>query len=305
MKIMDKIIVLMSTYNGEKYLRQQIDSILNQKECVVDLIVRDDGSNDNTVKILEEYESRNQLSWYSGKNLGAAKSFYDLFLRASDCQYYAFADQDDIWDEDKLYIAIEALKVHESRAALYYSNARIMDDTGNDIGINTYKVNQKLNFEGFVCCGGAIGCTMVINSELRKIALIGGMPNKIIMHDDYLTSLCFTMGGYVIYDHHSHMSYRQHNNNVIGIPMNFKQAVQARYRTFIKPVKISIADQTWDIMERFNNLISKENIEFLQVVTNYRNSILSRVKLAFHPKTKYVSWKSSIYIRLGILCGKR
>ncbi len=305
MVIMDKIIVLMSTYNGEKYLRQQIESILNQKDCMIELFVRDDGSSDTTINILDEYRELNQLSWYSGEKLGAAKSFYDLLLRASGCEYYAFADQDDIWDEDKLYNAINALKKYESEPAIYYSNARITDEHGNDVGINTYKVKQNVNFEGFVCSGGALGCTMVLNRKLRQIAINGGMPDKIIMHDDYLTSLNLSLEGRVIYDHAPHMSYRQHNNNVIGIPTNLKQAIQSRYQTFVTPVKVSIAEQTFDIIERFNELIPHKNIKFLYKVAHYRNKLLNRVYLAFHFKTKYVSLKSSVYIRLGLLCGKR
>ncbi len=302
---MDKITVLMSTYNGEKYLRQQIDSILNQKDCIVELFVRDDGSDDNTQKILDEYKCRNQLIWYTGKNLGAAKSFFDLILQASDSKYYAFADQDDVWEPDKLCIAMESLKPYETEAALYYSNAKITDENDNYLGINTYKVNQKTNFEGFACSGGALGCTMVINRRLRNIVVAGGLPEKIIMHDDYLTSLCFAIGGQVVYDHSPHVNYRQHNNNVIGIPTNLKQAIQYRYECFVKPMKVSISEQAFDIVKRFDALISEENKLFLQRIVSYKDSFISRLYIAFSFKTKYVSWKSNIYIRLGLLFGKR
>lgn len=302
---MDRIVVLMSTYNGEKYIRQQIDSILNQKGCTVELYVRDDGSTDTTLQILAEYKMKNQLEWYSGENLGAAKSFYDLLLRASECAYYAFADQDDIWDDDKLYIAIEALKSYNRQPAIYYANARITDEHGQEVGINTYKVEQNTNFKGFVCSGGALGCTMILNGKLRELAKNGGIPDRIIMHDDYLTSLAFSINGKVIYDHVPHMSYRQHTNNVIGIPMNLKQAIQSRYKAFVAPVKISIAEQSFDMLKRFADVIPNENQKFLKKVADYRKSFSSRAYLAFHFKTKYVSWKSSAYIRLGLLCGKR
>jgi len=302
---MDKIIVLLSTYNGEKYLRKQIDSILGQKDCLVELLVRDDGSSDDTIMILEEYKERNQLDWYTGVNLGAGKSFYDLILKASASIYYAFADQDDIWDEDKLCTAVQSLKAYESEPALYYSNARITDQNGNLIGKNTYKVEQRINFEGFVCSGGALGCTIVFNSKLRDLTLNGGMPKKMIMHDDYLTALTLCMNGKVVYDHAPHMSYRQHDNNVVGIATSFSQAFMIRYKTFMTPVSVSIAEQAFDIMEHFNELLPQKNKKFLMKVINYKNSLCSRAYLAFHLKTKYVSWKSSVYIRLGLLCGKR
>ena len=75
---MDKVLVLMSTYNGEKYLREAIDSILNQTNVEVSLLVRDDGSKDATQDILQKYQNQNKLKWYCGKNLGAQMSFMDL-----------------------------------------------------------------------------------------------------------------------------------------------------------------------------------------------------------------------------------
>ena len=98
---MEKVIVLMSTYNGEKYIKQQVDSILNQENVSVELVVRDDGSNDNTISILKEYEKAGKLIWYTGDNKGAAYSFFDLMEyaknRYDDYCYFALSDQDDIW----------------------------------------------------------------------------------------------------------------------------------------------------------------------------------------------------------------
>lgn len=92
------ITVLMSTYNGEKYLKEQLDSILNQEQVDLKLLIRDDGSTDGTVNILKEYEnSHTNIKWYSGLNLGCGKSFFQLVLDAPKSDYYAFVDQDDVW----------------------------------------------------------------------------------------------------------------------------------------------------------------------------------------------------------------
>ena len=107
---MRNILVLMSTYNGEKYLKEQIDSILAQKNVEVTIQVRDDGSTDGTIRILEEYQKCGKLNWYSSTNMGPAKSFLDLVYNAPlKYDYYAFCDQDDYWKEDKLYKAIETV----------------------------------------------------------------------------------------------------------------------------------------------------------------------------------------------------
>ena len=104
------ITVLMSTYNGEKYLREQIESILNQKNVRVQILVRDDGSTDHTHIILDEYQKNGKLNWYTGMNLKSSKSFMNLVTKAPETEYYAFCDQDDVWNNDKLYRAVNKLK---------------------------------------------------------------------------------------------------------------------------------------------------------------------------------------------------
>lgn len=110
---MKKIIVLMSTYNGELYLEEQLRSIINQKftedEYEVQILVRDDGSSDKTIPILEKYREKGLLDYYTGKNMGYPKSFWHLLKNADDADYYAFADCDDVWFEDKLARAVERL----------------------------------------------------------------------------------------------------------------------------------------------------------------------------------------------------
>ena len=102
----EKIAVLMSTYNGEEFLRDQIESILNQEKVNVTLYVRDDGSSDRTVEILSSYEEQGKLKLICGKNCGVGNSFMHLLYTSDqDFDFYAFSDQDDIWLPDKLYSA--------------------------------------------------------------------------------------------------------------------------------------------------------------------------------------------------------
>lgn len=125
---MHTITVLMSSYNGEKYISEQIDSILHQENCNVNLIVRDDGSSDNTCEILEQYQKNNLLTWYSdGENLRPAHSFLRLLANAPDSDYYAFADQDDYWMTDKLDHAIKAIGNRSDIPMIYYANSELVD----------------------------------------------------------------------------------------------------------------------------------------------------------------------------------
>ena len=105
--LMRSVIVLLSTYNGERYLRQQIDSLLNQKNVSLRILARDDGSNDATMSILKEYADKHDIfSYYQGENCGPAKSFLDLISKAEKADYYALCDQDDIWEINHLEVLL-------------------------------------------------------------------------------------------------------------------------------------------------------------------------------------------------------
>jgi len=111
--LMNRILVLMSTYNGEKYLKNQLNTIYEQKNVDVMLFVRDDSSKDSTLQILEEYRKvYGKMIIFKRENIGSARSFYKLVEEAAltDYDYFAFSDQDDIWHPKKLEYAIQKLK---------------------------------------------------------------------------------------------------------------------------------------------------------------------------------------------------
>lgn len=91
--------VVMSTYNGEKYLKEQIDSILSQEGVDVRLYIRDDGSSDRTTDILASYQEHKNVKIEKGNNLGFAKSFLTALDECDEADYYAFSDQDDVWEK--------------------------------------------------------------------------------------------------------------------------------------------------------------------------------------------------------------
>ena len=138
-----RVAVLMSTYNGENYMKEQIESILNQRgNFELDLWVRDDGSTDATKKILMQYEIEKKLHWYEGRNLKPALSFMDLIKHCENYDYYAFADQDDYWMPDKLLTGIMQIKDIKT-PSLYCSNAELVDDNLKSLGRDVYKCDPK------------------------------------------------------------------------------------------------------------------------------------------------------------------
>ena len=139
---METVQILMSTYNGERYIREQIDSFLQQTYPLINILVRDDGSSDGTIAILEEYaEKYDNITYYKGNNLGVIQSFLQL-LRDSDdaATYYAFADQDDVWLPEKIEKAIEMLEnnTETSMPLLYCSDVYVTDEN-----LNVIKIDEK------------------------------------------------------------------------------------------------------------------------------------------------------------------
>lgn len=219
--------VLLSTYNGEEYICSQLDSILNQKDVNVRLLIRDDGSTDSTPSILRYYANEHKnISYFRGKNHGVTASFFRLFeLADSEADFYALADQDDVWDEDKLSIACQELAEH-TLPSLYCCESVITDnnlnpiEAGNTITQETSSAVKKNaskitpDFKNALIENIARGGSIVFNPALLKNVQIP-MPVDAYMHDWwlYLVASCF---GTVIYDPVPHYKYRQHAGNVLG-----------------------------------------------------------------------------------------
>lgn len=167
-----KVLVIMATYNGEKYLQEQLDSILRQKNIQVDILVRDDGSNDKTKEILECYSKNNKLNWYTGEHLNVQKGYFDLMKKSAKLEwdYIAFSDQDDVWDTDKLYIAVQSLKpVNRGIPALYYCGQRLVDRNLNFL--SNHELNDKRTLITRFILSDFAGCTGVFNRELLNAVI--------------------------------------------------------------------------------------------------------------------------------------
>ncbi|MBR4115330.1 MAG: glycosyltransferase, partial [Bacteroidales bacterium] len=118
--MLEKVCVVLASYNGQKYIREQLDSIAAQEGVEVSLLVRDDGSRDATQEILEQYQNAGALRWYTGAHLNVAQGFLELLRNAPEADYYAFCDQDDVWLPDKLAAAVAMLKQENPALPLMY-----------------------------------------------------------------------------------------------------------------------------------------------------------------------------------------
>ena len=298
-----KVAVLMSTYNGEKYLREQIESILNQQgDFSLELWVRDDGSGDTTVQILQTYEKEGKLKWYSGDNLKPAHSFWDLLLHCPGYTYYAFADQDDVWESDKLQRGISALE-DISGPAFFFGNAQLVDHQLQPLGRNVYKKCPALDLPTLSCAGDVLGCTMILNAALAQLIQSRSVPKKMVMHDFYAALVCLVAGGSVVYDDVPLLQYRQHGNNVVGVSQSKWAALKARFSAILKARPVTVSQQAECLLEQYTDIAKSEHIIWLQKLANIR--LLGRIRVACSGKTRYVSVNKSITLRLALLLGNR
>lgn len=280
--------VLLSTYNGETYLKEQLDSILNQKNVTVKLFVRDDGSSDGTVDILRAYAALHEnIQYLCGENCGVVASFFRLFeLSDPDADFYALSDQDDVWDEDKLSTACQ--KLEQMRKAkspkkkkndslirsfatplLYCCNAWNTDDALNPFPESMQTIGKELipDFRNALIENIARGAGIVFNQALMSYIRIS-MPRDIYMHDWwlYLVASCF---GEVYYDSAAHYKYRQHAGNALGA------ASPSGCSRFFRRLKQSrtngghISRQA-KAFERIYN-VPEEKKQFLHILTKYQD----------------------------------
>lgn len=301
-----KIAVLLSAYNGEDYIRTQINSILNQEgDFRVELWVRDDGSEDSTKSILKEYADAGKLYWYMGDNLGAAYSFFDLVKHCKGYDYYAFADQDDYWMPDKLNYGISGLNAINV-PALYFSNARVVDEKLRFLGRNVYRYIPKTDFETLSCSGGLLGCTMIFNKQLAAIIQKKEMPNAVVMHDFYIALLCKAFGGEIVYDNNAHIDYRQHKSNCVGVAHGTsKELIGAKIRALTKKQIPGIDKQAASLLSMYIEDLPEEYGQWLKKVSVYNTSFIKRISLSLSTKTRYDSIKKGALLRISILLGNR
>lgn len=260
------VVILLSTYNAEEYLREQLDSLLAQTETDWRLVVRDDGSQDNTLAILEEYAGQyHQISYYNGENMGAKDSFFDLIkkIKGGQFDYVAFCDQDDYWLPEKLSRAIELLTqfstgemkeemqedLENELPLLYCGKPQLVD---KELSFIQEKIKREIRpgFANALVENIVTGCTTVINRSMYEM-LLKLLPEYCIMHDwwMYLVASCF---GKVLYDEKPTIYYRQHGHNVMGIDESRTVELKHRVQKY-KSRKSNILMQA----EEFLRLVKK------------------------------------------------
>ncbi|ORX22216.1 glycosyl transferase family 2 [Thermoanaerobacterium sp. PSU-2] len=300
--------IILSTYNGEKYLKEQIESILNQTYKDWRLLIRDDGSCDRTLDIIEEYIKKFNGKIYfindSDKHLGASMSFFNL-LKYSTADYIMFCDQDDVWLPNKIEITLNEMqnseKFYPDKPVLIHSNLKVVN-VGLKIIDESFWKYQKLNpnlkrLNNLLIQNNVTGCTVMINRKLKD--LLGTVLSNAIMHDWWL-ALVASSFGVVEYIDKPLILYRQHGANDTGAKRYKISYFINRSLKYDKAVKTinKIINQGKEFYSIYGNMLAKEQKDIVyNFITLFEVGKFKRIYRIF----KYKFFKYGFLRNLGFI----
>lgn len=277
---MKKIAILLSTYNGSKYLSKQLESIAAQKVSAdLIMLVRDDGSSDSTLDILNQWKIKiNMTILEDKKSYGPAKSFWNLLQLAPDSDYYAFVDQDDVWDFNKLDTAINALNEYNG-PALWCSNSRIINAEDEIMKEFRYETTPVFSIASQMICGSMQGCSMVFNRAVVDY-LLSKTITEIPMHDLVVMTYILACGK-IIYDSSPLFSYRAHESNAVDQHGKKKtQVLKEKFNLwFGKEHKNSMINFIREYIANNGDLLDNDTYSFLQDILKSKTNLVYRCKV--------------------------
>lgn len=318
------IVILMATYNGELYVAEQIESILNQSITRWQLIIRDDGSSDGTLKIISEYvsnDNRITILIDDKQHLGVINNFRELikYSLTKDESLFFFADQDDVWFPDKLDIFVKEYKKITSQLGatipvLIHSDLQVVDSNlkiihksfMKCIGIKSVYKNplNRLLIQNYVT-----GCSMACNTELLKIG--SPFPENIVMHDWWL-ALCAASCGKIGSIMEQTICYRQHRDNQYGSVSFFEMInpVGTFFREKIwKDGKKNLCDtffQSHELktrLQQINYCCSKEDYNLIDKYSScYKDGLINRLKFIFNNRIKPNHLFAVLFFYFRLIC---
>lgn len=283
--------VILSTYNGEKYIKQLLESVLNQKDVDVRIVVRDDGSTDKTIPIIKKFKD-SRITIYTGRNLGAAKSFMKAIQHTEETDYYAYCDQDDIWNTEKLIHGVKCLKkTPTSKPALYMSTYEVVDKNLNLLFIRDMEYEKPFSLAQTILFRSPSGCTMIYNKALRDV-LVRKVPAHIRMHDFWTLMTTEALHGDIYTENYPSIKYRQHESNTVGIVPTFS----LRMKRLVKSVlydKNERSLQVKSLYDCYHDILPDDSIEKMMKVINYRDNLPNKLALL---NDKDFRWDSYINV---------
>lgn len=299
---MEKVCVMLSSYNGSKFIKNQIDSVFSQENLKIVLYVRDDGSCDETEKILKfckRQYGENMVVEY-GKNLGWKQSFLKLIFERGygEFDYYCISDQDDMWETKKVSSAIKKLKKYNNIPCMYGSNLELVDTDMNRIGYLYSKEDVEFdNLKKLFMLGNApFGCTLVWNSELQKV-LLKGKPKVPVAYDQWI-NLVANCQGKVVLDIESHIRHIIHGDNACGVSKNLRERIKKFFKIYMSSDYISSSEMVKEYFRIYGESGSNKYMNLLYaLISSDRFEILKQAEI------QSLTWKKRIRIFMFCVLG--
>ncbi|KHK65792.1 glycosyl transferase family 2 [Pseudomonas frederiksbergensis] len=265
----------MCTYNGERFLSQQLDSLARQTYRNWSVVVSDDGSTDATLEILRQYSAlwgEGKFTLRQGPKRGFAANFMSLACNPpTRSEFYAWADQDDIWQDNKLETALKSLRdLPEQIPTLYCARTELVSDAGGVIGCSPLFA-RPASFANALVQSLAGGNTMVFNGAAQALFRVAGDYLDIVSHDWWAYLLVTGAGGQVIYDPAPTILYRQHDANLIGSDMG-PRARLARLRMMLTGRFKGWNQRNISALESVRSQLSEESLSTLDLFQKARKS---------------------------------
>lgn len=291
--------ILLSTYNGEKYLSDQIESILNQTFKGWTLLIRDDDSSDSTAEIIKGYESKDARIKFINKNkienIGIHKSFKSL-AKFSDADWYFLCDQDDVWLPNKIENMLNYTGEKSEEAKLVYSDLTTVDSNLNIISerIRNSKGHEAPILKDYLLQPTVTGCAVMFNRNLRNYWLL---EKKIIgLHDSMLGFLAASLGS-LEFINESYTLYRQHSENVVG--SSTVSGIHAILQSFWGQNQLMNA-RACDVLETFSSISDKNKKVLKEFIKLNHVGLLGRFKVIIKYRYRY-SLGGKLYSLFGNL----
>lgn len=265
--------ILLAVYNGEKYLKQQIESILAQSYNDFKIVIRDDGSTDNSVKIINDFCNKypEKISLISGAPTGSAKGNFAALLNACDDDYIMFCDQDDVWYPYKIELTLNLMKRTEANnkalPVLIHTNLAVADENLNVISSSFFdfqKLSPVMLLPQLLVQNNVTGCTVMINRALKEKC--GMIPDDCIMHDWWL-ALVATAFGRVNHIWESTIYYRQHSGNQVGAKASYGLAFIKRKLATLGEVRKNYNatyTQANAFLKQYGDLLKKQQYDLIK-----------------------------------------
>lgn len=302
----EKILVIMSTYNGEKYIKSQLDSIENQQLNIkLDILIRDDGSTDHTVDIIRNYQNKyRNIKLITGENIGCNASFFYLLKIADKYMYYAISDQDDVWLPNKLQVGIDEIKkIKENKPILYGSCSYIVDDDMKICG-KTQEKKREVKLTNSIIQNFTPGHSQIMNYKLFMLLKQDNIDVKNIYVYDYWITNIAILYGRLIFNNEPYTYYRMHRNNAIGYGLNIFLFLKERIKRFQKGDGKKIYNQIKYFYEKNEKSIPKVEKKEINKFLNYNNNFIKRIKFVFTTKLYRQKKLETLFFKVAYLFKK-